>query len=293
MGVVKDALLAIGLPDEVATNIEAGKDDIKPDDVVKQISDAVSNRLRDSPDFYNSIEVDKLKTTSAFKTILDEGYNKAIALHSKELKEAFGKEIDKDFTEEEKKLPNYYKKVAQRYAEQVGKIKMDDVAKGLQSENERLKNTLTEAEEKQQQALEAVKTQYLQKITTILETQAAQKALLPHAANIKFGLDGSLKEVIAKVNSKYAVIVGEDGEVELRNKENSSFKAKDDKGQEITYENALIAEIKNYKAWVEQKQQQQQQQQVKVQMDGSGQTSKISATGLTDEQIAELEKKHK
>lgn len=292
MGVVAQLLQNLGLSEDEIKAIEANSNDVKVDGVGNKIVDTITARIVENQDFYKSIPYQKLTGTDAFNDILKIGYNKAVGIHGKAFNEAFDTEaIDSSLSDEEKKPENYYKKIAEAYKTKHSKLKMDEVAKNMESENENLRKKVKEIEESSIKSVKELKTLHAQELSNIGQRYEAQTLLMPYANNIRFGLSGSLNEVIENVAKKYALI-GAPGAYELRNKENTEFKAKDSEGNTLTYEKALINEIKQFNAWIEQKET-PKPQPVRVAVNGFDEPAPLNATGLSQNEIDALIEKHK
>ncbi|MFA9213884.1 MAG: hypothetical protein ACEQSR_08565 [Candidatus Methylacidiphilales bacterium] len=286
MPVLDDILRGVGIDESLIPDVIANKEDLKLDEILGSVKTKFQTNLLDDADFVKQISVEKLKGTDAFKAILDEGNKKGQGMTYTAFKKAFEFD-DSGLTDEEKK--DYFKAASLKIKEKFGGLKMDDVAKALENENTSLKAKYAELEAASTTLSEKLQSDFDEKLSAKEQTYAAQSLMLPFSENIKFGINGSLKDCINRVAAKFTVIAA-DGVVLLKDKTNPSFSAKIE-GKEASYQDALIAEIKSFNAWVEKGKDESKKEFGKFEVSGAGGVS--SATGFSKEEIAKMIEENK
>lgn len=248
MPLLEDVLNSVGVNPSLIPDIIANKDGLVLDDITSAIRDNYANKLLDDADFVGKISKEKLHGSEVFKTIFGEGQSKATGILLKQYKE-YHDITDEDLTEDQRK--DFIKNASAIVKSRLSKVNMDATAKGLESENQLLRAKVSDLEAAGNTLAQKLESEFNEKLSIREQDFAAQRLLIPVSENIKFGLTGSLNEVIAAVRNKFAIVAA-NGVIELKDKLNPAFTAKID-GKPITYEDALIAEIKAYGAWVDTK----------------------------------------
>jgi hypothetical protein len=254
---------ALGIAQKDIDAIEALKDDDKdwtPDATVDAVRAAIKKQLENDPEFLNAIPEDKIPETTRkkFETTQYSRFQNELLDAAKKKLGLEDKDLDSLTAEDRKSIKTIMVKIAGLHlsknnnTEGVKKMQ-EDLQKALQDLEQKDADWQTKLETETKKVADG-NTEKLVKYLTQSQLATLDKIKLNVPAS--YLVDG----VLGKIKGKYSVVM-EGDDVVLRQKANPALKVVDSKGKELSYAEALRAQVLEDKVGAEETQQQQQQRQ--------------------------------
>jgi hypothetical protein len=237
----------LGLSDDLAASLT----DEQIDEAKGQIISSIKSKLLEDEEFYKGIDKSRLPR-EFFAEKFNEGISKISATSKAAIDKHFGlTEADKaDFSEDERKdVSRYIAKATELYK---GKTSSSKDLTTLQDENLALKQQLEAKDTEMRSVQEKFDSDFKEKLTSKETEWLAKSEALSLQNNIPVPVSLVFDKVFDVIKSKYSVII-EDGQANIRKKENPSFKVpkKDSNKEYMTLKDAIIEELKSNSAWSE------------------------------------------
>lgn len=210
--------------------------EFKPDDLVGAAFTGMKTKLTNDAEFLKTIPEDKIDPS-----ILKRYESGQYARFQNELVEVATKKLgleDKDLTPEDRKsIKTMAEKMANLYLGKKGNV---EGLQKMQGELQEARQKLDEMTTKHQEVLTAE----LNKLNgansaKIIRMLTRVELSSMEGISLKVGANLVSDPVLALLNSKYAVVLGDDDSLSIAQKENPKLKVVDDKGKEVTFAQAL------------------------------------------------------
>lgn len=239
-------LKELGLEDDLATSLsEENLNDAK-----EKIVNQIKSKLLEDEEFYKGIDKGRLPK-EFFKSSFDEGISKISATSKGAIDKHFGlTESDKaSFSDEEKRdVSKYVAKAAEIYKQKTNNSK--DLT-ALQDENLALKQQLEAKDSEMKSIQEKFDSEFKEKLTAKETEWLAKAEALSLQQNVPVPISLVFDKVFDVIKNKYSVVI-EDGQANIRKKDNPAFKVNKSGTKEyMTLKDAIIEELKSNNAWKE------------------------------------------
>lgn len=254
-------LKELGLEDEIAASLS----DENLAEAKEKIVTQIKSKLLEDEEFYKAIDKGRLPR-EFFKASFDEGISKISATSKAAIDKHFGlTESDKaTFSEDEKKdVSKYVARATEIYKSKTSSSK--DLT-ALQDENLALKQQLEAKDSEMKSIQEKFDSEFKEKLTAKETEWLAKAEALSLQQYVPVPVSLVFDKVFDVIRGKYSVVI-EDGQANIRKKDNPAFKvAKNGTKEYMTLKDAIIEELKTNNAWKEESEQNKNTGSVTVQI---------------------------
>lgn len=250
--------------------------DFKADELAMPVTQSYETRFLNDNNFLKKLQIEKLPE-SILKTIEGNQYGRFMTELKEVAEKELGLKIDTFSEDEQKSLKKFFRKANADYVQlKAGdKTTLTELQKQLSNALRDKEQVETDAQKRITDAVQLEKNRLNSSIEK-LSMKSHLSSLHQNGFELKVNPDYIVDAVIGKMKSKYAINVGDDFTIDIKQKDNPQLDILNKSGQKVTFDEALLEVLNADKMVTKIEQQQgngQEQQPVKIKIGGDGKST--------------------